>query len=264
MSPADPAIADGTLSIGGRSVEYAWIGPPPHQAPTLVLLHEGLGSVSLWRDFPRLLADATGCGALLYSRFGYGASAPCYLPRPITFMHDEARKVLPQVVKAAGIQDFFLIGHSDGGSIALIYAGGQPAPGIRGVITLAAHVTCEPVCLEAIREARRRFVFEDLRAGLHRHHGHNTDRAFWGWNDVWLHPEFVRWDITEFLPRIAVPVLAIQGREDPYGTPAQVDIIGHKTAKTQRLMLSRCGHSPHGERPKTVLGHIRQFVLNNL
>jgi pimeloyl-ACP methyl ester carboxylesterase len=229
----------------------------------LVFLHEGLGSVSLWHDFPRLLANATGCGALVYSRFGYGGSSPCPMPRPISFMHDEARQTLPAVLDAAGAEDFLLVGHSDGGSIALIYAGGNPAPGLRGVVTLAAHVTCEPVCREAIGAAKQRFIFGDLRPRLHRHHGQNTDRAFWGWNDAWLHPYFVNWDIRQYLSRITVPVLAIQGRKDPYGTPAQAEIIGRRTTDAQHLLLPHCGHSPHRDHPKAVLERLHKFVMAN-
>lgn len=245
---------------GGR-LEAVWIGPEPEVAPTLVFLHEGLGCVALWRDIPSRLAKMTGCGALVYSRRGYGASAPCTLPRPIDFMHHEGQAVLPEVLRQAGIRDHILIGHSDGGSIALVNAGDRPAPGLIGVVTLAAHVFCEEITCRSIEDARRRYLHEDLRARLAVYHGKNTDCAFWGWNDVWLHPDFMHWNIEAFLPTVRVPVMAIQGVDDPYGTVAQVEAIRRGAGDQVSVeMIADCGHAPHLEQSDSVLPIIRDFI----
>ena len=248
----------GHLALPGGRVETRWWGPPPRSAPTLVFLHEGLGSAALWRDFPETLAAATGCGALAYSRLGYGGSDPCPLPRPLSFMHEEAAR-LPALLDAARVRDGVLVGHSDGGSIALIHAGRDPVAGLRGVVTLAAHVFCEPLSVRSIRAARERYLNGDLRAKLERHHGPNTDCAFWGWNDAWLHPEFALWNIEAVLPQIRVPVLAVQGEDDEYGTPAQLEAIA-RGAGARTLMLPDCGHAPHRDQPERTLAAIGDFV----
>lgn len=257
-----PRRFDIHLSVG--RLEALWIGPEPDKAPTLVFLHEGLGCVALWRDFPARLAKITGYGALVYSRLGYGGSDLCPLPRPIDFMHHEGQVVLPDVIRQCGIRRHVLIGHSDGGSIALISAGSCPAPGLAGVVTLAAHVFCEEITRRSIEDARRRYLTEDLKARLAVYHGENTDCAFWGWNDVWLHPDFVHWNIEEFLPAIQVPVMAIQGEDDPYGSVAQIHAIrdGKKSAVDVR-MIADCGHSPHLECGDQVLSILREFVTHS-
>ena len=163
------------LKIGDTQLEAAWYGPSPKEAPTLVFLHEGLGCVSMWRDFPARLSAATGCGALVYSRLGYGRSDPCLLPRPIRFMHDEGLLVLPEVIKISGIQDFIIIGHSDGGSIAIVYSGGMPAHSLRGIITEAAHVFCEDITVKSIQKAKDDYLNGDLRGRLQKYHGDNVD-----------------------------------------------------------------------------------------
>ncbi|MBU2550445.1 MAG: alpha/beta hydrolase [Proteobacteria bacterium] len=234
------------LEVGGKRLETVWHGPGPDQAPTLVFLHEGLGCVELWRDFPARLSEAAGCGALVYSRLGYGRSDPCDLPRPVDFMHDEGLTVLPGLLDAAGVRECVLIGHSDGGSIALIYAGGTPAPSLRGVITEAAHVFCEELTLRSIREAREAFREGELRRRLEKYHGSNTDCAFWGWNGAWLNPDFKAWNIEAFLPGIRAPLLALQGRDDPYGTPAQIEsIVRGAGGGAETVLLPGCGHTPH-------------------
>ncbi|GAB6906582.1 putative Predicted hydrolase or acyltransferase alpha/beta hydrolase fold protein [Desulfosarcina cetonica] len=249
------------LTDGGGRLEAAWVGPPPEESPTLVLLHEGLGCVDLWRDVPQRMAAATGYGVLVYSRLGYGRSDPCALPRPIRFMHDEGLIVLPLVLRAAGIREHILVGHSDGGSIALIHAGRVPGPGLKGVVTLAAHVFCEDLTCRSIEDARQRYLEGDLKSRLAVYHGDNTDCAFWGWNDVWLHPEFKRWNIEEFLPTITVPVLAIQGEADPYGTTAQVDAIRRQTGGPVTVaMVPDCGHAPHLEKKALVTAAVADFV----
>ena len=249
------------MTIGGRRLELLRHGPPPGEAPTLVFLHEGLGCVDMWRDFPAKLANATGCGALVYSRLGYGRSDPCSLPRPVHFMHDEALAVLPEVLTAAGIQEYILVGHSDGGSIAIVYAGGTPAPLLRGLITEAAHVFCEPQTLASIRKAKLDYENGDLRSKLRKFHGPNTHCAFRGWNGAWLHPDFVHWNLEEYLPGITVPMLVIQGDNDEYGTHRQVEAISRKAgAGAQTLLLDECGHSPHRDQEKAVLDAMQAYI----
>lgn len=256
---------DIVLNTGQGRMEARWIGPGPEQAPTLIFLHEGLGCVALWRDFPVRLAEMTGCGALVYSRLGYGGSDPCPLPRSVDFMHQEALTVLPGVIRQTGIRDYLLVGHSDGGSIALIHAGGGRCPGLKGLVTLAAHVFCEELTLESIRTARERYLHGDLKRRLARFHGNNTDCAFWGWNDVWLHPDFISWNIEEFLPAIRVPVLAIQGQDDPYGTAAQIETIQRKTGSGVSIgMISDCGHAPHLQYRDVVTARIHDFSTHSL
>lgn len=248
------------LDIAGARLEFRRIDGDPGR-PTLVLLHEGLGSVAMWRDFPDKLAAATGAPVFLYSRAGYGNSSPQPLPWPATYMHREALEVLPRVLAAAGIADCVLVGHSDGGSIALIHAGGAPHVGLKGVVTMAAHVFNERVCVDSIAEARVAYEKTDLRERLRRYHGRNVDNAFRGWNDVWLSDEFWRWNIEEFLPRIAVPVLAMQGTDDEYGTESQVDAILRGTGgRAEKLMLPQCKHSPHRDQTAMVLAAVKQFV----
>ena len=253
------------LTVGKNRLETAWYGPGPQETPTLVFLHEGLGCVSLWRDFPERLSAATGCGAFIYSRLGYGKSDPCELPRPTRFMHTEGLDVLPAVLAAAGIKECILIGHSDGGSIAIIYAGGTPAIPLRGLITEAAHVFCEQVSVDSIQSARELYETGDLRRQLFKHHGANTDCAFRGWNEVWLHPDFMNWNIEEYLPGIQVPMLAIQGNDDQYGTLAQLTAIGRQAGgNPETLILPDCRHAPHVERKETVLSAMETFIDNLL
>ena len=253
-------IASGFLNVGGVRLEARWIGPPPERAPALVFLHEGLGSVSLWKDFPDRLARRTGRGALVYSRAGYGTSAPAPLPRPVRFMHDEAA-ILPRVLAAAGVRDFVLVGHSDGASISLIYAGGRPSSGLRGLILEAPHVFTEPEGLASIARAREAYATSDLRARLARHHGANVDVAFRGWNDVWLDPGFRAWNIEEFLPAIAVPILILQGERDEYGTWRQVEAIQRQSGgPVEAVALADCGHSPHRDQPELTLAAMAGFI----
>ena len=229
--------------------------------PTLVLLHEGLGCVQMWRDFPDRLAKATGARVFVYSRAGYGKSSPVPPPRAATYMHKEGLEVLPGVLEKAGIERAVLVGHSDGGSIALIYTGGVPDNRTVGVVTLAAHVFNERLCVDSIAAAGETYRATDLRERLLRYHGSNVDDAFWGWNRVWLSPEFWRWNIEEFLPPITVPVLAIQGWDDEYGTERQVDtIVGKVGGRAEKLMLDRCKHSPHKDQTEATLDAVARFV----
>ena len=249
------------LLIDGKRLETAWHGPSPKDAPTLVFLHEGLGCVTMWGNFPSKMAAATGCGALVYSRLGYGNSDPCVLPRPIRFMHDEGLDVLHELLDVSGIRECILIGHSDGGSIAIIYAGGTKATPLRGFITEAAHVFCEDITVHSIRDAREKYRKGNLRQKLEKYHGGNTDYAFWGWNDVWLHPDFGDWNIEEYLSGIRVPMLVIQGDNDKYGTAAQVRSISrHVSTSAKVVTLSDCGHSPHREHEASVFQVIVDFI----
>ncbi len=254
-------LEPGFLQVEGVRLEARWAGPPPEEAPTLVFLHEGLGSTSLWRDFPDRLAAETGCGALAYSRAGYGKSDPVPLPRPVRFMHDEAA-VLPKVLAAAGIREHILIGHSDGASISLIHAGSGPAPGLRGLILEAPHVFTEPHGLASIARMTEAYRTTNLRERLARHHGANVDVAFRGWNDVWLNPEFAAWNIEEYLPAIRVPVLILQGEDDEYGTWRQVEAIERRSGgPVESIAIPHCGHSPHREQPDVTLQAMRGFVV---
>ena len=247
--------------MNGDRLEVARYGPSPEMAPTLIFLHEGLGCTEMWRDFPARLATATGCGALVYSRLGYGLSDPCPLPRPVSFMHDEGLQGLPALLDAAGVKQCILIGHSDGGSIAIIYAGGTPASPLRGLITEAAHVFCEKVTLDSIRKAREEFKRGDLQAKLEKFHGPNTDCAFWGWNGAWLNPDFINWNIEQYLSGIRVPILSIQGEDDQYGTLAQIEAIaGQAGTGAETLILKNCRHSPHHQQEAKTFKAMQNFI----
>jgi pimeloyl-ACP methyl ester carboxylesterase len=217
--------------------------------------------VSLWRDFPERLAEVAGAPVFVYSRAGYGRSSPVPLPRPLSYMHDEARDVLPGVIAAAGFARPVLVGHSDGASIAIIHAGSAPAPGLAGLVAMAPHVFVEDIGVASIAKARAAYETGDLRQRLARHHGANVDVAFYGWNGAWLDPQFRFWNISEFLPHIQVPVLLIQGEGDEYGTLAQIDACEHLIAgPVTRLVLARCGHSPQRDQPEATLAAIARFV----
>jgi pimeloyl-ACP methyl ester carboxylesterase len=253
------------LLVNGKRLEIDRHGASPEDAPTLVFLHEGLGCLGLWGDFPSKLAAATGCGALVYSRLGYGKSDASILPRPIRYMHDEGLEVLPQLLEVAGIRDCILIGHSDGGSIAIIYAGGTEAIPLRGLITEAAHVFCEDICLRAVRLARKMYLNGVLRRKLKKHHGDNTDNAFWGWSDAWRHPDFRNWNIEEYLSGVKVPMLVIQGENDNQGTPAQVEAISRQvTTLVDAVMLPDCGHAPHKEQEAVVFKAMMDYIARLL
>jgi pimeloyl-ACP methyl ester carboxylesterase len=228
----------------------------PGDGPALVLLHEGLGSVRLWRDFPAALADATGARVIAFSRFGHGDSDPPPRPRTPRFMHEEALEVLPALLRAMEIDQPVLVGHSDGASIALIHAAVHP---VRAVVAIAPHVFVEEMCLAEIREARRGYEAHGLRARMARHH-RDPDAAFYGWNDVWLHPEFPRWDITELLSDITCPLLLIQGEHDQYGTMAQLDAIESRVQGPVERLHPAARHAPQLEAPEATLTAVAGFV----
>ena len=230
--------------------------------PVIVMLHEGLGSIAMWRDFPDRVAEATGCGVLVYSRYGHGKSQRLTEKRKIDFMHHEATVVLPELVAQFGIQRPTLLGHSDGGSIALIYAGTLPDQ-VRGLILEAPHVFVEDEGLRSIAAVRTLYESSDLPHKLSRYHEH-ADEMFRGWNDIWLDPQFREWNIEECLGAISCPTLVIQGEDDEYGTVAQVEAIQRRIPETQTLILPRCGHSPHRDQPKLTLDAISKFVASLL
>jgi pimeloyl-ACP methyl ester carboxylesterase len=249
------------LWVGNKQLEYTWFGPDPAESPTLVFLHEGLGCVAMWRDFPQRVAAQTGCGALVYSRAGYGESDPAALPREVRFMHEEALTVLPRVLEAMAIRETVLVGHSDGGSIALIYAGGTRDSRVRGVILEAPHVFVEEVGIESIRAIAGEYRGGQLRQRLERYHGTNVDDTFWGWNRVWLDPAFRSWNIEEYLPQIRASLLVIQGEDDQYGTMSQIDAIKNGCRVPMRtVVLPDCGHSPHVDQPERTLEAITSFL----
>ena len=251
----------GELVVDGVSLEFTWVHPTRDKRLALVLLHEGLGCVSMWRDFPEKLAVATGCGVLVYSRQGYGGSDPVPLPRPVSYMHDEAFGALHGVLEQAAIGQAVLVGHSDGASIAAIHAGGLGDKRIRGLVLMAPHFFVEDCSIESIEIARDAYEQGDLRTRLVRHHGDNVDCAFKGWNGAWLNPDFREWNIEEYLPDIEVPVLVIQGEDDEYGTKAQADAVEAKCGSgAEVLMLPDCGHSPQRDQSEATLDAIAAFV----
>lgn len=233
-------------------------------APLLVFLHEGLGSVSMWRDFPRRLCEAGGLRGLVYSRPGYGRSTarPAHEKWPVTFMHHQAQDVLPAVLDALGIdttsEPAWLFGHSDGGSIALLHAAHFPQR-VRGVIALAPHLFVEDLSVDSIAKAREAYRHTDLRDKLARHH-QDVDSAFWGWNDIWLDPAFRQWNIERDIAGIRCPVLAVQGLDDEYGTLAQIEHVALSVPQTELLKLPRCGHSPHRDQPEALIRASLRFV----
>jgi len=254
----------GMLDLGDQQLEYRWVGPRPNAAPTLVLLHEGLGCVGLWGDFPERLATATGLGVFLYSRAGYGASSTIALPRPINYMDPEAKAVLPRVLQAIGFQRGLLIGHSDGASIATIYAGSTEDHRISGLVLIAPHFFAEEMGLAAIAQAKVAFESGDLRQRLARWH-QNVDAAFKGWNGAWLDPGFRAWDITDALAYIRVPVAIIQGVDDQYGTQRQIAVAEEQCyCPVEVTLLDGVQHAPQRESPDRVAQVIAEFAKRTL
>jgi len=252
--------ASGFLTIDSAELEYRLIGPQPSDAPCIVLLHEGLGSVGLWGDFPDKLQAATGASVFAYSRAGYGASTSVTLPRPLDYMQREALDVLPKLLATIGFQRGLLIGHSDGASIAAIYAGGHQDHRLDGIVLIAPHVIVEDVSVRSIAAIKTAYETTELRTKLARWH-EDVDNAFYGWNGAWLDPAFRRWDITDYLAYIRVPVAVIQGVDDQYGTARQVEIIQEECyCPVEVTMLPNTGHSPHREAPEATLRIVAEFA----
>jgi pimeloyl-ACP methyl ester carboxylesterase len=251
----------GFVRAGGHSLEYQLI--PAHQInrPALVLFHEGLGSVSMWRDFPALVAAATGCQTLVYSRYGYGQSDILEEAFKPDFMHREACEVLPELLAELGIANPLLVGHSDGASIALLHAAGKYNP-VAGLVVMAPHCFVEDISIRSIEAARLAFESTDLPARLARHH-RDARRTFYGWNDIWLNPDFRTWNIEGCLPDISCPILAIQGMDDEYGTMAQIEAIARQADASpgvEVLKLADCRHSPHRDQTTAVIEAISRFA----
>ena len=251
---------DGFITIGGQSLECKSYGRPPHEAATLVLLHEGLGCVALWRDFPERLAAATGCGVFVYSRAGYGKSDLDALPFPLDYMTREAVDVLPLVIDAIGATKVILVGHSDGASIAAIYAGSFNDPRLAGIALMAPHFFTEDMGLAEIAQAKVVFETTDLSQKMAKYH-RDPVHTFKGWNDSWLHPDFKAWDITDVIDYIRVPTLLIQGVQDQYGTMAQLDVVQDRSyAPVDRVELADCKHTPFAEKPAETLTALVDFI----
>ena len=255
-------ISPSKTTVLGQSLEVLHI-PGPADRPTLVFLHEGLGSVALWRDWPARLCERLGCAGLVYSRQGYGQSSPRQdvrgqgrlLP---DYMHHEALQVLPALLAQLGVRSAVLVGHSDGGTIALLHAAHHP---VNACIVMAPHVMVEDVSIRAIEAAREAYENGPLRARLAPFHA-DVDGAFWQWNDVWLSPAFRSYDIRQDIASISAPLLAIQGEDDPYGTMAQIDDIAAAVPHAQLLKLPQCGHSPHRDQPEAVTRAIADFLVS--
>ena len=244
-------------TVNGKRLEVL-LCEPVGANTTVVMLHEGLGSVAMWKDFPERVAEATGCGVLVYSRYGHGKSERLAEKRSADFMHHEAKVVLPELLRQFEIERPILLGHSDGVSIALIYAGTWPQQ-VRALVLEAPHVFVEELGIQSIAAIRKLYEASDLPKKLARYHDH-ADETFRGWNDIWLDPQFRDWNIEEYLAEISCPTLVIQGEDDEYGTLAQVEAIQRRVPATQSLILPRCGHSPHRDQPGLTLDAISKFV----
>lgn len=255
-----PLRLDGVLRVDGVELETAWFGAPAPRA--LVFLHEGLGSITQWRDTPAAIAAQAGLPAFVYARQGHGRSSPVTVPRPLTYMHDEAAR-LPAVLAAAGIREVVLVGHSDGASIAIIATGtGVVAP--RALALIAPHVFVEDVSVASIAAAADAYRTTDLRARLARHHT-DVDGAFWGWNRAWLDPGFRAWNLEALLPAITAPVLVVQGTRDEYGTPAQVDAITRGVrGPTEVMLVEGAGHAPFRDAPAAVHARIAELARRTM
>jgi pimeloyl-ACP methyl ester carboxylesterase len=247
----------GQVIVDGKRLETLSF-PGLGDRPTIVMLHEGLGSVSLWKEFPEQLARATGCGLVAYSRYGHGKSERLGEKHTPDFMHHQGKVVLPELLEQLGIERPILLGHSDGGSISILYAASFPASP-RGLVLEAPHVFVEDLTVDSIARIRSTYQTTDLAQKLGRHHDH-VDETFWGWNDIWLDSSFRDWNIEDCLDAIRCPVLIIQGEQDEYGTLAQVAAIQGRVRNAEALILQNCGHSPHRDQPAVTISAISQFV----
>ena len=250
----------GFLRIGTSDLEYRMIGPAPDDAPTIVMLHEGLGSADQWGEFPQKVQAATQAGVFVYSRAGYGASTPANLPRPLDYMQIEALDVLPKLLMEIGFRRGILVGHSDGASIATIYAGGLQDHRVRAVALIAPHFIVEDISVASIAEIKTAYETTNLREKLARWHK-DVDNAFYGWNGAWLDPKFRAWDISDYLAYIRVPVAVIQGADDEYGTLRQIEIAREECyCPVGVTVIEGAGHSPHRDAPEAMLAVISEFA----
>jgi pimeloyl-ACP methyl ester carboxylesterase len=250
---------EGLIDLGDQQLEYSFIGPKPEAAPTIIMLHEGLGSARQWGPFPDKLFEATGCGVFVYSRAGYGASSSISLPRPLTYMHHEALDVLPRLLEAIGLRRGALVGHSDGGSIAAIFAGGIADRRIEAVSLFAPHFFTEDLGIQEIARIKDVYEAGDLKPRLARWHA-DVDAAFYGWNGAWLDPKFRQWDICEYLPKIRCALQILQGENDPYGSMRQVERLIDEQPSTEVVCLPQIGHSPHREAPEITLAKVAGYM----
>ena len=253
-----------TVTVQQRQLEYVRLpsAHPRSDAPPIVFLHEGLGSIAMWRDFPQQVADATGCEAIVYSRYGFGRSTPLDAPRDVEYMHREALHALPELLDKLAVDRYILFGHSDGGSIALIHAGGQPRSP-EGIIVVAPHVMVEDITLSGIRDAVGIWQQTDMPKKLARYHL-DAERTFRGWYEIWLDPAFRDWNIESYLPTIRCPILAIQGEDDEYATMAQIDRIARQANDVDLVKLADCRHSPHKDQPQAVIAASAEFITRLL
>lgn len=249
------------VGAGGHRLRAQWIGAPG-AAPdgTLVFLHEGLGSIPQWKGFPEAVCQETGRRGLVYERWGFGGSEGLILPRPTNYLNIEAEQVLPEVLEACGLTRPILVGHSDGASIALLFAAAFPERAA-ACISMAAHVFVEDFTLAGIRDVVARWETGDLRARLARYHGDNTETVFRGWAETWLRPDFRDWTMIDRLPRVVCPVLALQGEDDEHGSATQVEAIaGGVSGPVEAALIPNCGHSPHLQAQAVVLARIAAFL----
>jgi pimeloyl-ACP methyl ester carboxylesterase len=263
---SDFADLPATASHGPLRIEYRWVNEPAGDAPLAVFLHEGLGSLAMWRDWPQSLCEQLGMRGLVYSRPGYGRSTPRAhdVKWPVDFMTAQARDILPALLDALNIdmrqrQRMWLVGHSDGGSIALLYAALYPGA-LAGAVAIAPHVFVEDISVQSIAQTKQLYETTDLRGKLSRYHA-DVDSAFYGWNDIWLNPAFRQWTIAEELPAIRKPLLAVQGHDDHYGTMAQIETIAQRVPHARLVKLDACGHSPHRDAPQALNEAIAAFIV---
>ena len=245
-------------------LEYQWVGAERSADPVIVFLHEGLGSIALWRDFPETFCRTHGMTGLVFSRYGYGQSTPRPVEEkwPVSFMHEQAHQVLPAFFSHLGITRPWLFGHSDGASIALLYAA-RFSEQLSGIVVVAPHIFVEDVSVASISEARATYLTKNLRARLAQYHA-DVDSAFWGWNDIWLDPAFRSWNIEADLAGVTCPVLAIQGENDEYGTLEQIYGIQRRIPATRIVVLPRCGHSPHRDQAEALSQEVARFITHRV
>lgn len=259
---ASTTLATVQTESGEQHIEYQWLFPEKTGSDLIVFLHEGLGSVSMWKSWPAQVCAATDTRGLVFSRYGYGRSTPRPAEEkwPVDYMHQQAASALPALFKALGLDKErpVLFGHSDGGSIALLYAAFHPER-VKAIAVAAPHIFVEDITVANIEKARQAYLETDLRAKLSRYH-QDVDSAFWGWNDIWLDPAFRAWNIESHLSRIACPVLAIQGEDDEYGTLEQIRGIARYAAQTKLCTIPGCGHSPHRDQPQAVIEALGEFL----